>query len=98
MTTKLAFAMNGPDWQEIILPDWATERANTVIAALGADHPASQIFAKILAAGKIDQQAVDELDEAMYSLGDPEAFMLAADISTHAFSAIKVMSLTPLKP
>lgn len=96
MATKLDFSMQGPAWPVISLPDWFAERAAPVIAALGEDHPESKLFRKILAAGKIEESDVDEMDEIMYKLGNPDAFMLAADLSNHAFTTIKVISLMVL--
>jgi hypothetical protein len=97
MQNKLDFAMHGPSvWPDIALPDWVGERAPPIIAKLGEDHTASRLFKKIIDTGKIEENAVDQLDDVMYHLGDPDAFMLAADISAHAFSTIKVISLAVL--
>lgn len=97
MQNKLDFAMHGPSvWPDIALPDWVAERAQPIVAKLGEDHAASRLFTNILSSGKIEEGAVDQLDDVMYHLGDPDAFMLAADISAHAFATIKVISLAVL--
>ena len=96
MTTKLDFAMQGPAWPEASLPDWFIERTDSVIAALGEDHDLSKLFRKIVSTGKIEEADVDAIDDLMYKLGNPDAFVLCADISAHFFETIKMMSLIVL--
>ncbi len=97
MSTKLKFSLKGPDWPELSIPDWYKERAAPIIERLGADHPESKALQKILDAGKIEEAAVDELDDLANKSGNVPFIMLAVDTVQHSFTTIMMMTLIPLR-
>jgi hypothetical protein len=97
MATLLQSCMKGPDWQEVIVPDWFRERAEALIAQLGEDHPDSKVFRGILSTDKISEKAVDHLEFIAGKTSVGESIQLAIDLSQHCFATIKVMTLIPLR-
>lgn len=98
MAMQLRSFFTGPEWAEISIPDWFKERSQALSARLGAEHPELALFTAILNAGRIEQDAVVNLDQLAGSTQDSEVFLLAVDLATHAFTVMQSIALIAPRP
>ncbi|WP_348760049.1 hypothetical protein [Candidatus Methylocalor cossyra] len=98
MALNLRSFFNGPEWAEISVPEWFRERAAALIAQLGDDHPDVQLFKDLLAAGRIEQEAVQRAGDLAGTTKNPDVFLLAVDIATHSFLVLQLIAqMVPLR-
>ncbi len=97
MLTLLKSCMKGPDWPELTVPEWYPPRAEAIIAHLGEDNPESKAFKRILTAGRIEEEAIEDLDRIAGKSNNVPTIMLAMDIAQHAFATIRIMTTIPLR-
>ena len=98
MAMNLRSFFTGPEWAVISVPDWFKERNQALVERLGADNPEIALFAEIVNAGLIEEDAVIKLDQLAGATQDSEIFLLAVDLATHAFTVMQSIALMAPRP